>query len=356
MNKTKIMAFYLPQYHTIIENNNWWGYGFTDWINVKNSQKFFYKHEQPKVPLNDNYYDLKNIETLQWQSNLMNEFKIDGLVFYHYWFEGKRLLEKPAELLLSSNINMSFCFCWANHTWKKTWNGTYEVLMKQTYGDKKEWDYHFNYLLKFFKDHRYIKVDNKPVFMLYESKSIDMLDERIKFYNDRAINEGFDGIYIIESINHVSGNKNSTQSSAVVLREPSVGINSAPIYKKIMHKLKTQYKKNYLYFPLKYNYRSVAERAIKVYNKLKVEQKFYCSFTGWDSTPRHKRRGYVITKSNVENFVEHFSYQYHLANKNKHEFIFINAWNEWAEGMYLEPDNKNRYAYLEAIKNIVIKE
>ena len=149
----KVVAFYLPQFHTIPENDEWWGKGFTEWVNVKKAKPIFKGHRQPRVPLNDNYYDLSQTETIRWQADLANKYGVYGFCFYHYWFDGKLLLEKPAELLLEhKDIPLRFCFSWANEPWARTWDGKqHQILMPQSYGEKKDWQRHFDYLLPFLK-------------------------------------------------------------------------------------------------------------------------------------------------------------------------------------------------------------
>ncbi len=188
----KILAYYLPQFHEIEENNKWWGKGFTEWTNVKKGKKLFKTQNQPFVPLNNNYYNLLNKETVKWQTELAKKYGVYGFCYYHYWFEGKKLLEKPVENLLKwKNIDQKFCFCWANHSWKKTWNGLNEILMEQKYGNEDSWNKHFDYLLQFFKDERYIKIDNKPIFMIFKLKDIKDINEMLDFFNKKCIENGF---------------------------------------------------------------------------------------------------------------------------------------------------------------------
>ena len=163
MNNTKIIAFYLPQFHRIPENDKWWGEGFTEWTNTKSSKPLFKGHDQPKEPLNDNYYNLLDKDTRKWQGELAKKYGIYAFCYYHYWFNGKLLLQKPIEKMLNQNEpNLPFCMCWANEPWSRSWDGREkEVIMPQAYGEKKQWKKHFDYLLPFFKDTRYIKVGNK---------------------------------------------------------------------------------------------------------------------------------------------------------------------------------------------------
>lgn len=350
----KVIAYFLPQFHEIKENNEWWGKGFTEWTNIKNGKRLYKNHNQPKIPLNDYYYDLLNKETMIWQTELAIKYGVDGFCYYHYWFSGRKILEKPAENLLRwKEIKQNFCFCWANHDWRKTWNGTNEILIKQTYGNKEEWEEHFQYLLPFFKDSRYMKIENKPIFMIFSSKNVTANEERIIYFNKRCRECGFNGIYIIESLNLKNENSHLKHSEAVVLREPSIGWDCQNIFIKIVHQLKRKFKKNYLYFPSRYKCELIYKNSLEYLKNFETEKKLFIgSFTEWDSTPRHGRRGYIIEHKNKEEFKKYLDSQFEIAQERKIEYIFINAWNEWAEGMYLEPDKNNKYYYLEIIKEI----
>ena len=167
MAKPHIIAFYLPQFHTIPENDEWWGKDFTEWTNVKKTKPLFLSHNQPRVPLDKNYYDLMNPATFLWQTELAKKYNVDGFCFYHYWFDGKLLLEKPLEMWLKHpEFDRAFCFSWANEPWTRSWDGLNKnILMPQNYNGEKDIIAHFNYMLPFFNDSRYIKIDNKPVFV-----------------------------------------------------------------------------------------------------------------------------------------------------------------------------------------------
>lgn len=351
----KIIAYYLPQFHETKENNKWWGKGFTEWTNVKKGKKLFKTHNQPFIPLNNNYYNLLEKKTIEWQTKLAQQYGIYGFCYYHYWFEGKKILEKPAENLLKwKDINQKFCFCWANHSWKKTWNGLNEILIKQTYGNEDKWDEHFNYLLQFFNDERYIKIDNKPVFVIYTPENIKNLNKMIAFFKKRCIENGFNGIYIIESKNTIKNLEFiSSESSARVLREPNCSLGKRSLLEKIFQKLKSNFKKNYLYFVQKYKYLKFIKYSIGISKEYVNEKMFPGIFTNWDNTSRHGRRGYVIEDSTPQLFKKYLLEQKKIMKERNVEYIFLNAWNEWAEGMYLEPDEKYKYEYLEAIKEVI---
>ena len=194
----KKFAFFLPQFHEIEENNLWWGKGFTEWTNVKKAKPFYKGHALEK-PLNNNYYNLLEKATVEWQTELMKKYCVDGLIYYHYWFEGKMLMEKPAENLLNwKDIDQRFFFCWANHTFSRGGHRSREILIEQTYGDKEDWKKHFEYLLPFFKDERYQKENNKPLFMIFISDFAEK-EKMFKYFDQKCKENGFDGICLIES-------------------------------------------------------------------------------------------------------------------------------------------------------------
>lgn len=351
----KKFAFYLPQFHEIKENNKWWGEGFTEWTNVKQAKALYKNHLQPKVPI-DGYYNLLDKQTVINQTNLLHKYGIDGFIYYHYYFEGKLLLEKPAENLLKwKDINHKFFFCWANHSWNRSWNGSKEILIEQTYGDELTWEKHFNYLLKFFMDERYEKKDNKPLFMIFDS-SFKEKTKMFEYFNKRCIENGFNGILIIntyKSYNQIQNNIDNYDYYNF-LREPTNGmisyIHSIKNFNiRLLNKIK-QIMNNHLNsnFIRKYDGNKILEWLNK--NFIKEEKLLHGLFFEWDNTPRHKNRGYVITPIKKETM---FNYLNHVKDE---EYIFINAWNEWAEGMILEGTKENGYKYLTWIKEWTDKE
>ena len=191
----KIIALYLPQYHDIPENDKWWGKGFTEWVNVKKAKPLYEGHYQPHVPLNNNYYNLLDDDVKIWQADLAKKYGVYGFCYYHYWFNGKMLLEQPMEQMLKNEkIDLPFCICWANEPWTRAWVGETETLIAQQYGYEKEWKEHFDYLLPFFKDNRYIKEDNKPLFVIYRPEVIGVLKDMLNYWNELAIDNGFSGM------------------------------------------------------------------------------------------------------------------------------------------------------------------
>ena len=347
----KIIAYYLPQFHRIPENDEWWGEGFTEWTNVKKGEPLFKNHYQPHVPL-ESYYSLEDKNTVIWQTEIAKKYGVYGFAYYHYWFEGKLLLEKPIRNLLAwKDIDQKFFFFWANHNWIKSIDGKQSVLIKQTYGEADDWRRHYLYFRQYFFDDRYIKIDNKPVIGIYILKSIPNADKMIELWNQAAIDDGFSGVYIIESTNY-SKNQNidvSSKSDAIVIRQPNAAAERlTKMYARIKKHPGLQ-KKLPWYYPFRVDYKKLCDRIITSSKKIHVSKKVYFgAFTGWDNTSRHSKRGWVVTDISPREFARTIREMKKLTTPD--DFLFINAWNEWAEGMHLEPDEKNGYGFLEALQ------
>ncbi len=344
---TKIIAFYLPQFHPIPENDKWWGKGFTEWINTKKAKPLFKGHYQPREPLNDNYYNLQDIETLKWQTSLAKQYGISGFCFYHYWFTGKKLLEKPAEILLEKEtIDFPFCFSWANEPWTRAWDGSEkEILQPQNYGEEEDWKTHFDYLLNFFTDKRYIKIDNKPVFLMYRTENFPECDEMIELWDNLCKDNGFDGIYFVETLNTFQEKSSCNNSEAVLEFEPMYTLthkmsSSYHLWRRIKKILTLRFQ------PTFQSYNQVWKRILSRKSRRK-KTTFHGAFVDWDNSARKGKNSTIFLGSTPNKFYQYFS---SLIRGKRSELIFINAWNEWAEGAYLEPDKKFEFGYLEAIK------
>ncbi|OIJ21728.1 glycosyl transferase [Anaerobacillus alkalidiazotrophicus] len=354
----KLIAFYLPQFHAIPENDEWWGEGFTEWTNTKKAKQLFKGQYQPREPYDENYYNLLDDETKKWQVDLAKKYGIYGFCYYHYWFNGKMVLQKPLEQVLENkDIELPFCISWANEPWTRSWDGkTNEVLLAQEYGDKEDWLTHFNYMLKFFKDDRYIKVNNKPILVIYKVESIPNHVELFEFWTNKAKENGLEGIYFIETLNGLQKKEVSNISEAVIQFEPNYTIHhDRPLIDKIQNKLKNllmmPHKGSFIYNSMDYDitWKRILKRNMKVENK----QVFLGAFVDWDNTARKGEKALVFNGANPEKFEKYLSQQIRKGKEDNSEFLFINAWNEWAEGTYLEPDNRNGFAYLEAVKKAV---
>lgn len=347
----KIIAMNLPQYHVIPENNEWWGEGFTDWVNVKKARPLYKGHEQPVVPLHQNYYDLANIDAVKAQIDLANRYGVYGFCYYHYWFNGKKLLEKPCEILLEHpEIDAHYCMCWANESWARTWDGKdSQILIEQTFGGQSDWKEHIQYLLPFFKDKRYIKKGNKPVMFFYSISRIEKFEQMIAYWETRLREEGFDGLYIVEFVNSFNSGLKQSKSDVICEFEPHATCRyDLSIFMKGKRFLcKKLGLTDYL------NYDSVWKSLIhkkRSYNGKKVLRS---GFVNFDNSPRKGKKALVMRGGSPEKFYHYMSELVKYRERDFDDsFLVINAWNEWAEGAMLEPTEKEGFQYLEAVKKI----
>ena len=371
----KIIAFYLPQFHRIPENDEWWGEGFTEWTNMRRAKPLFEGHDQPRVPLEGNYYNLLDRDTISWQINLAKKYGVYGFCFYHYWFDGHLLLERPMEIMHDdSDLNIPYCICWANENWTNAWkaDGDVKTLIQQTYGGRDEWKRHFEYLLKFFNDPNYILENNRPFFVIYRPEIIPCLNDMLDCWDDLARDNGFDGmVFAYQQMSfHVLDNHDESRFTYNIEYQPS--------YARYDAQANAASGLNKALFSIKNGIRAAASRVdgtlgtnisahltrpglqIEDYDKLcrAIVDKRPDSpkaipgmFVGWDNTPRRGEKGRVCLGSTPEKFGEYIRQQINNARLNyKKDKLFIFAWNEWAEGGYLEPDERYGYGYLEALK------
>ncbi|WP_304691422.1 glycosyltransferase WbsX family protein [Ileibacterium valens] len=363
----KIISFYLPQFHSIPENDEAWGKGFTEWDNVKSAKKLYKNHYQPRVPKNKNYYSLMDVNTLRWQAGLANDYGIYGFCFYHYWFnDGKLLLEKPIEMFLENkDIDIKFCLSWANEAWTQAWvSKSDRVIVDQNYGNEETWLKHFNYLIRFFKDDRYIKDEGKPLFVIYRPELITDLNSMLDYWDKLAIKNGFPGIkYAYQGIwfDKVK-DRDDSRFDFNIEYEPAYAMDE--LSSKSSKKL-TEISKKIDKFCLKYigfqpsnylmksvrklDYDSVWQASLK--HKPNDEKCVAGAFVDWDNTPRRGEKGLVIQGANPEKFKSYLSKKISQVKQiYSSDYLFLFAWNEWAEGGYLEPDEKFGNEYLKAVK------
>ncbi|MAZ72132.1 MAG: glycosyl hydrolase [Flavobacteriaceae bacterium] len=354
------IAFVLPQFHPIPENDSWWGKGFTEWTNVTKATPLFPGHYQPHLPTDLGFYDLRLPEARIEQAKLAKEYGIHGFCYYHYWFNGKRLLNKPLDgMLKQHDLEMPFIYCWANENWTRRWDGLEnEVLIRQDYGteDDKE---HIRWLCEnVFSDHRYIRVDDKPVFMIYRHNLFPDITKTLDTWRTIATTEfGMKGLYLMvaESFNDRMnplelGFDASVEFSphAVIRNKIKKSINNGSFLSKLVYSKKVDSEIDFRDFNLG------VEQAIS--RKL-PNYKLYRSVTpAWDNTPRKGENGIAAIGSSpnlYENWLSQVISTFTPFSKEEN-FIFINAMNEWAEGNHLEPCIKYGRAYLEATKRALI--
>ena len=366
MMDTKILCFYLPQFHATEDNNKWWGEGYTDWEASKAAKKYFRRHKQPRYPLNNRYYDLSDetAEALKWQAQLASQYGIYGFCIYHYWFGGKRELEKPVEILREhQEINIRYSLCWDSGTWRRTWYADQyeqEVLIEQVYGNKDVWKKHFNDLLADFKDPRYIKIGNKPVFHIYRAYQVECLVEMKEYWNTLARQNGFDGIYLVAGdlehreskklFNAVDAFYNFEPNRAFYAGRKSVYVKYTVARAGIVKRINRRFGKEYL--PDIRDAKGIYD-LIERYDMSPKKKTYLGLFPDYDDTPRRQLRGTVYINNRVEYFERCLKAQLEKSDKLGNEFLYINAWNEWGESAYLEPDKDNGYLYLETVKKVI---
>ena len=347
--RARIIAFYLPQFHPIPENDNWWGNGFTEWTNVAKAKPMFPGHYQPHVPADLGFYDLRVPETRIAQVEMAREYGVEAFCYYHYWFAGKRLLERPFnELLESGEPDFPFCLCWANKSWTGIWHGCPDrMLMEQTYPGMNDHEKHFYELLKAFSDERYVTVDGKPLFLIYHPKDIPDIERVVDFWRELALKSGLKGLHLVGVSHNTSWNPAEYGFDArVSQRLPFLTKCVSPHFKLL--KLYSFFKNGRM--PTVYSYKEVVNFIVQ--KKKHSKEDYPCIIPNWDNTPRSGVNGLVLHKSTPELFQEQVRIALNrvLSEPKERRLIFLKAWNEWAEGNHMEPDMKFGRGYLEALK------
>ncbi len=358
MNDIRTIAFYLPQFHPIPENDKWWGKGFTEWTNVGKAKRYFPGHYQPRVPADLGYYDLRVPETRQAQADMARQYGIEGFAYWHYWFgNGKRLLERPFnEVLASGKPDFPFCLSWANETWKGFDHGltNRNVLIEQLYPGEKDMENHFYEVLPAFLDKRYITVNGKPLFLILKPFDIPNPKCFIDQWQNLAIKNGLSGIHFVGQTGQFEEYKN-----ILALSFDSVNIVRIQDFMRFGRSLPVKIIDKILYefvgIPYIYNFKN----AIKKFTGPE-DQEITCFPTilsGWDHTPRSGRHGIVLYNASPTLFEKHaINVLKNLKNKPyENRIVFIKSWNEWAEGNYMEPDLKYGNGYLVALKSALSK-
>ncbi|GGE18819.1 glycosyltransferase WbsX family protein [Sphingobacterium cellulitidis] len=359
---TKTIAFYLPQFHPIPENDLWWGKGFTEWTNVAKAKPMFPGHYQPHVPADLGFYDLRVPETREAQANLAKDYGISAFCYWHYWFgNGKRILERPFdEVLESGKPDFPFCLAWANESWSGIWHGNPKhTLMEQCYPGIEDYNNHFHYLLPAFKDPRYFKVDGKPLFMVYQPKQIPDLELFVKTFRKLAEENGLAGIHLVATNVDFDWDSKSNGFDAMTpavhtkdsyLRSRNSFVN---FYRRAKTSRLSKYYKKVFKKPTRiYNYSD----AIQDFNEDPGNNLYYPTvIPNWDNSPRSGVNGFILHNSTPKLFKKALENAKRLVSKydDENKIIFIKSWNEWAEGNHLEPDLKFGHQYLEVVKEVI---
>ncbi len=353
--RARLIALYLPQFHPIPENNEWWGEGFTEWTNVTKTKPLFDGHYQPHLPADLGFYDLRLSEARLAQANLARQYGIEGFCYYHYWFNGRRLLEQPFnEVLASGEPNFPFCLAWANETWSRRWLGEEKaILIKQEYSAADDLK-HARWLVNAFADPRNIRVQGRPLYLVYRPKHMPDAQRSMDILRETCLKHGLPNPFLLGINAHAPDVDFRTLGFDGTMNfEPWLGalpdvmddsLNEA----KLARNLKL----------------GIASKKLKIYDYVDARQKMlsykkkhpvYPSiFVGWDNAPRRGENGIVMVNSTPENFKAGLADM--VASVQKKPFddrlVFVNAWNEWAEGNHLEPDQKHGLAYLEAVRRV----
>jgi hypothetical protein len=349
----RAIAFYLPQYHPIPENDEWWGEGFTEWRNVSKAKPLFSGHYQPHVPADLGYYDLLQEETRIAQAELARKYGIEGFCYYHYWFKGKRLLERPMqELIDSGKPDFPFCICWANESWTRRWDGKeQDILMKQEYCEDDDRE-HIQYLLPLFRDKRYIRVNGKPLFLVYRTENFPNPARTAETWREEARKAGVGELYLcrIESFEKNDPGEIGFDAGLEFAPDwwnkgPQLDAGSE-LLSQADSDLKDVCNNNYIH-----TYEGLADAMMA---KEVPEYKWLrCVTPSWDNWARRNEGASVFLDSTPEKYREWLARVVDYTNERflgEERLVFINAWNEWAEGNHLEPDQRFGHAYLEATK------
>ena len=353
--QARLLALYLPQFHPIPENDHWWGPGYTEWVAIQRAQPLFRGHAQPNPPGELGYYDLRSPETRAAQADLARQYGIEGFLYWHYWFAGRRILERPFnELLHSGEPKFPFALAWANHTWNSVfWFGVRGMkLLEQTYPGLDDHRAHFAFLLQAFRDERYITVDGKPLFYLYDPFKLPDIQRVTDLWRELALAAGLKGLFIVgrglDPARVAEFGCDATNYDFVHrIRElkPKLPLLGKWAYRHRVRSLLRQ--------PILYDYQEVMPYLLKPGRAL--EHEYPSAVPNWDSTPRAKYSGMVYLNATPELYQEHLRQAVATVAHRplEHRLVFVKSWNEWGEGNYLEPDRRHGRAYLEATRGVV---
>jgi lipopolysaccharide biosynthesis protein len=354
----RLLALHLPQFHPIPENDEWWGKGFTEWRNVARARPWFPGHHQPQLPADLGFYDLRAKEARAAQAELAREYGIYGFVHYHYWFNGRMLLERPVnEILRTGEPDFPFCLCWANEPWTRSWTSDgSSVLVEQTYSPEDD-ARHIEWLLPVFSDHRYVRIDGKPVFFVYRVSRLPDARRTFDLWRERAVRFGLPGLYIVRfETRNEKGTPESFGADAAAEFQPDMRClgRELPPYLP-MRELR---RLGVLPFPMRslvlHSYSDLVRRALE---RNLPEYKFYrCVTPGWDNTPRRigsADAAWITLGNTPEKYGRWLSEVRRSFTpwSPEENLVLVNAWNEWAEGNHLEPCQRWGRKFLEATRD-----
>ncbi len=371
--RARVIAFYLPQFHPIPENDAWWGRGFTEWTNVAKARRLFPGHYQPHVPADLGFYDLRLPEIREAQADLAREHGISGFCYWHYWFAGRRLLERPfTEVLSSGRPDFPFCLGWANESWSGVWHGAPDrILLEQTYPGPEDDESHFQTVLPAFRDHRYITVEGRPVFVLYRPGRIPSLERFTDLWRRNAVRAGLEGMYFV-GIDERGGADRRPGLDAVIPFLPqfrnlhlygAVSPRLRDVVRDAIARLKAAAGRRETddlplvppnLWPQAYPYAEFVRDAFA--DVVFDDHVIPLAVPNWDNTPRCGIKGNLLHRSAPDLFARHLREAIGLVRGRdaEHRLVFVRSWNEWAEGNHLEPDLRHGLGYLRAVRAEVL--
>lgn len=357
MSKPFIIAYYLPQYHPIPENDEWWGKGFTEWTNVAKAKPLFKGHYQPKIPADLGFYDLRVPEVREQQAELAREAGVDGFCYWHYWFgNGKELLERPfKEVVESGKPEFPFCLGWANENWEaKIWNSkkshTKKILIEQTYPGQEDIENHFYSFLKAFKDPRYIKYEGKPIFLIYRPQLYPNISDFINKWNELIKKEGVaEKFFFIGNCGDTSIENTQKMGFDAAVISPTERFEKGYKRKNIIFRAFHYFFRLALNKPLLISYKTAINF---LWNPTIDSQNFVIPtlLPNWDHSPRSGNTFSILNNSSPQLFEKHCKQILHEVSKKQNNLVILKSWNEWGEGNYMEPDFKFGKGYIKALK------
>ncbi len=332
--RARAIALYLPQYHPVAENDAWWGAGFTEWTNVTKARPMFRGHYQPHVPADLGYYDLRDPQIREAQAELARTHGVEAFCYYHYWFAGRRILERPLqEVMAEGRPDFPFCVCWANHSWSGVWYGApRRTLIEQHYPGEDDHRRHFEALLPAFSDPRYVRVNGRPLFVIFRPKELPDARRTLDLWRDLAVRAGLPPLYIVCQHSNPGFNPHRLGFDASII----VGL-----------KPRRRWRRG----PGVFAY----SNAVRDFVTPPVAgiRSHPCVIPNWDNTPRSGPDGVVLHDSSPDHFRDHVKAAVNRvrAEPEDERLIFIKSWNEWGEGNHLEPDQRWGHAYLHVLRD-----
>ncbi len=366
-NDVKVIAHYLPQFHETEENNRFWGKGYTDWVAVKGAKTIIEGQIQPRIPENEHYYSLDDVDEIKKQAEMAKKYGVYGFGIYHYWFNSDMcLLDTPCKLLLQDkSIDINFLFNWDNSSWKRTWSAVhyaadwapmYEnseqqdendngIMAQLIYGNEEDWKKHFDYLLPYFKDERYIKIDGKPVFNIFQpNNDYNTIKKMVDYWKKLAIENGFPGLIVGSKVNYMNENLDYN-----FYYEP---FSPNTFTEKVISVIKNRMRRNNGKPTVK-DYDKYWHKILKRAEKNKDKRTIYGGIVDFDDSPRRGEKCRVLLNATPEKFGKYMEKLMKISQRQNKDIVYLTAWNEWGEGAYLEPDTRFGYEYLEQLKKAI---